>query len=385
MSKRLGLGWQVGVPSGWGTYGVNLAVQLALKGVMPVLPFIEDRPALTPDQTAILAGPLAEHPRWAEAARRPENFPFPLLHALGDELEQSARLVQLKGTPDVGVVFFESATIPAANLKAADRFALIVTGSNWNAEVLKRHGFGRVVNCPQGVDLALFSPGPRTGAYAERFTVFSGGKLEYRKGQDLVVAAFKRFRARCPEALLVTAWHNPWPAAAQSLAKSPHAVGTPVKDGRLDVAGWLRANGIPDEAFVDLGPLSNVATPPVLREMDLAVLPSRCEGGTNLVAMECMACGVPVVLSRNTGHLDLIAGENCYPLDLQIPMAAVTGRADLEGWGESSIDELARRMQEAHDDPAGARARGAAGAAFMQGWDWSTQVDRLLQALAPVF
>ena len=91
MSKRLGLGWQVGVPSGWGTYGVNLAVQLALKGVTPVLPFIEERPRLTAEQARILAGPLEDHPRWADAARRPANLPFPLLHALGDELEQSAR------------------------------------------------------------------------------------------------------------------------------------------------------------------------------------------------------------------------------------------------------------------------------------------------------
>ncbi len=383
MSRRLGLGWQVGVPSGWGTYGVNLAVELTRKGVAPVLPFIEDKPCFTPEQAAILAEPLADHPRWADLTRAPATLDFPLLHALGDELAWPARLVQLMGKPDVGVVFFESAKIPEANLKAAERLALIVTGSNWNAEVLRRHGFDRVVNCPQGVDVSLFSPGPRAGTYAGRFTVFSGGKLEYRKGQDLVVAAFKRFRARCPEALLVTAWHNPWPAAALSIAKSPHVTGAPVKDGRLDVAGWLRANGLPDDSFVDLGPLSNIATPPVLRGMDLAVLPSRCEGGTNLVAMECMACGVPVVLSRNTGHLDLIAADNCYPLEMQIPIGAVTGRADLEGWGESSIDELARRMQEAYDDRAGAKARGATAAQFMQRWDWSTQVDRLLDALRP--
>jgi glycosyltransferase involved in cell wall biosynthesis len=384
MPKRLGIGWQVGVPSGWGTYGVNLAVQLARKAVTPVLPFLEEGADLTPEQAAILAGPIKDHPRWADLASRPAAFDFPLLYALGDVLELPNRLVQLKGTPDIGVVFFESATIPAANLKAAERFALIVTGSTWNAEVLKRHGFSRVANCPQGVDLAMFKPGPRAGTYAGRFAVFSGGKLEYRKGQDLVVAAFKRFRARCPEALLVTAWHNPWAAAAASLGKSPHVAGAPpVKDGRLDVAGWLRLNGLPDEAFVDLGALPNIATPAVLREMDIAVLPSRCEGGTNLVAMECMACGVPVVLSRNTGHLDLIAGDNCYTIDMQIPIGQVTGRADLDGWGESSIDELVRRMQEAHDDPAGARTRGAAGAKFMQDWDWSAQIDRLLTALAP--
>jgi hypothetical protein len=43
--------------------------------------------------------------------------------------------------------------------------------------------------------------------------------------------------------------------------------------------------------------------PQILREIDVAVVPNRFEGGTNLVAMECMACGMPVILSANTGYL----------------------------------------------------------------------------------
>ena len=34
---QVGIGWEVGVPSGWGTYGVNLAVELARKGIEPAL------------------------------------------------------------------------------------------------------------------------------------------------------------------------------------------------------------------------------------------------------------------------------------------------------------------------------------------------------------
>jgi glycosyltransferase involved in cell wall biosynthesis len=386
----IGIGWQVGIASGWGTYGLNLALQLARRGISPALFFVAARPTLTEPQAEGLAGALAAHRGWQDRARQGTGFDFPILHALGDKLDFPEMLASLRGRPDVGAVFFESAVIPPANLAAAGRLALIVTGSSWNAEVLRRHGVERVANCPQGVDLNLFRPGAREGRFAGRFAIFSGGKLEYRKGQDLVVAAFKRFHARHPEALLVTAWHSPWPAtAAKGLALSPHVVAPPpLIDGRLDVGGWLTASGLPDRAFLDLGPLPNAAMPPVLAEMDLAVFPSRCEGGTNLVAMECMACGVPVVLSRNTGHLDLIAHRdlerNCYPLDLQIPMGEVTGRADLQGWGESSIEELAARMEEAFTDSAARRARGAAGAAFMQAWDWSHQVEGLLAELAKV-
>lgn len=384
--KQLALGWQVGVPSGWGTYGINLAVQLVRKGIEPIIPYSVLSPTLTEAQIATLAPAFEAFPHWSAVAQAGGDVPFPVLHALGDKLDWPESYAALKGQPDVGVVFFESATISAANLaRASARFALIITGSSWNADILRRHGFDRVADCPQGVDLELFHPGPRTGYFRDRFAVFSGGKLEYRKGQDLVLAAFKRFHARRPDALLVMAWHNPWPALAQNLSMSPHVTGAPgLLDGKLDIVGWAQANGLPQGSFVDIGPLANVATPGLLREVDLAVFPNRCEGGTNLVAMECMACGVPVVLSRNTGHLDLIRDDNCYALDLQIPIGQVTGRADLEGWGESSIEELAAKMEEAYTNRAEARVRGAAGAAFMQDWDWSRQVDRMLQALDAV-
>lgn len=382
--RQIGIGWQVGVPSGWGTYGANLAVELVKRGIAPELFFLAAPLALTSGQTQALADPLDRHAAWRAArAKGDVHVDFPILHALGDKLDFPPVLAALHGAPDIGVVFFETATIPPANIETARRFAMIVTGSTWNAEVLARHGVANVRNCFQGVDLDLFSPGPNTGRFAGRFAIFSGGKLEYRKGQDLAVAAFKKFHARHPDALLVAAWHNPWPQAAQGLARSPHVAGPPpVADGRLDVAGWLTMNGLPAGSFVDLGPLANTATGPLLREVDVALLPSRCEGGTNLVAMEAMACGVPVILSRNTGHLDLVAADNCYTLDFQIPMGEVMRRPDLEGWGESSIEEMVSKLEDAYTDRDTARRRGANGAAFMRDWSWERQVGKLLDALA---
>ena len=46
--------------------------------------------------------------------------------------------------------------------------------------------------------------------------------------------------------------------------------------------------------------------PKYLISSDTALFPNRCESGTNLVAMEAMAAGIPVILSNNSGHLDLI-------------------------------------------------------------------------------
>lgn len=386
----IGIGWEVGLPSGWGMYGLNLALDLVRRGMDPAVIF--PAAVLAADPPPALAGASGKARAWQAQLRQGAlALDFPVLLALGDRLDLPRQIEALTGTPTVGVAFCESAVIPKANVKKLTHLAGYITGSAWNTTLLEAHGLAHVRNCPQGVDLALFKPGPRAALHPGRFCVFSGGKLEYRKGQDLVVAAFAKFCARHDDALLVTAWHNPWPAAAAELAASPHVKGAPkVENGRIDVAGWLAANGIDARHHADLGPVAHHDLPPLLRGADVALLPSRCEGGTNLVAMECMACATPVILSRNTGHLDLIGPgggrspndtDTCFTLDFQIPIGDVTGRADLKGWGESAIEEIVAKLEAAYTDRAEARRRGENGAAFMQGWGWPAQIDRLLAAI----
>jgi glycosyltransferase involved in cell wall biosynthesis len=205
-----------------------------------------------------------------------------------------------------------------------------------------------------------------------RFLIFSGGKAELRKGQDIVLAAFKIFARRHPEATLVTAWHSPWPHLARSLDQT--SIAAPVvfdEAGKLDVRAWATANGIAADQVVDLGSPPNLSMPPILREMDVALFPNRAEGGTNLVAMECMATGVPAILSRNTGHLDLIRDENCYSLDDQRQAPnSWTSIGDVACWGESQVDEVVERLEQVFAHRAEAKRRGERGAAMMQGLSW---------------
>jgi glycosyltransferase involved in cell wall biosynthesis len=118
--------------------------------------------------------------------------------------------------------------------------------------------------------------------------------------------------------------------------------------------------------------------PPILREMDVAVFPNRSEGGTNLVAMECMACGVPTILSRNTGHLDLIEDGNCYALDRQAPVGGQgAGVGGTPGWGDSDVDEIVDALERAHADRSDARRRGLAGAATLSRFTWAATAARM--------
>ena len=57
---------------------------------------------------------------------------------------------------------------------------------------MKRQGIERARLVHQGVDTAVFNPEPVPRLLKRSLVIFSGGKLENRKGQDIVIAAFRR-------------------------------------------------------------------------------------------------------------------------------------------------------------------------------------------------
>jgi glycosyltransferase involved in cell wall biosynthesis len=110
------------------------------------------------------------------------------------------------------------------------------------------------------------------------------------------------------------------------------------------ISDWILRNGVKHEQVISIDATPNRLMPEVFREVDLAIFPSRCEGGTNLVAMEALAFGLPCLISKNTGHLDIIGKSNCLPLTQQKSI----NRPGFSGWGESSVDEVVDMMEEVY-------------------------------------
>ena len=389
-SARIGLDWPLTSFSGWGVFGLNLAMTLKRRGgPMPVLLRAPGQIDLDFLRQRFLAAELAWARNVAEPARQRAAgrlaARIPVLHPLGTNLDGDP--APTSGAPDIGMVFLEATNLSAAGYARAARYAGLIAGSTWLADLLRARGIAQVVPVLQGIDPTLFHPGPRTRPFGDRFIVYSGGKLELRKGQDLVIEAFRRFRERHDDALLVTTWQNGWPQTVQTIVAGGRVPFAPTHhpDQGLDIDGWLTALGLPDGSHLDLRFVQNAAMPAVLREADVAVLPSRAEGGTNLVAMECMAVGVPTIVSANTGHADLLALEDgAIGLRCQKPVTGVAaGSAD--GWGESDIDEIVAAMEMVRADPAAAARRGARTAAWMASdWTWDRQVGLLMDAVAAV-
>ncbi len=385
--QRIGITWQITDLHGWGVFGLNLSLELARHGPVPPLmispPYIASP---TPRINRLLEPYLKEQPdvmqrieQSADVVRLTDTV---LLHSLGNAFMHSPISGQVQGDINVGFIFFENGDLDDAALERARRYDKIIAGSGWNRDLIRAHGFESCAFVSQGVDLERFKPRTKTKAFGDRFVVFSGGKLELRKGQDTVLMAFKRFHDRHPDALLLSNWHNPWPDTIADMARSPHFQSAPGvnADGSLNLSKWIAEAGIPEDAHRDVGAVPNALLPPIFAEVDVALFANRCEGGTNLVAMETMASGIPCILSANSGHKDIIADGNCYPLHKQTPSPASVDPSGI--WHESDIDEIVEALEQAYSDREAARRRARAGVAFMQGLSWHNQIRQLVGELS---
>ncbi len=389
--QLVGIKPQLSQHHGWGLYSYHLAKRLLERGMTPVL-FSESPPdlgaaAAAPVRAAIAYYQQAIRPVLAEMSmsNRQMKAPFPVLHALFNDFTLSPSVIDI-GPCDVGSIFFESRGFTPDGLARGRRFRRIITGSRWNARVLRDLGVDDVVLRHQGIDGQVFFPGQRGHCFGtDRFVVFSGGQLHLRKGQDIVLAAFAAFHQRHPDSLLVTAWHSPWPVTAGSLKGSPYLTCLPsLREGRLNLVPWAIAHGVPGDAFVDLGIVPNHALGDFLRAADAALFPNRGEGGTNLLAMECLAVGLPAIIADNTGQKDLVAAFQTYPLQDQAAVDPGLSEWDMTDWGESSVEEALALLEDIYTHRDAARARGTASAAAMQDWDWTAKADAIIEAiLAP--
>jgi glycosyltransferase involved in cell wall biosynthesis len=269
-----------------------------------------------------------------------------LLAATGNRLLRPAPDTQ--DMTKIAVIFCEENPLPDEEYRYLAQFKAVITGSTWNQQILTDHGLPcyRVI---QGVDTDLFRYQPKR-RLRDRFVVFSGGQLVYRKGQDLLLKAFSIFAQKRPEALLMTAWRSPWEGADLTHTINASRVCGPfvaLPDMRQAIKNWVVANGVPAGQFIELGAVPNRLMPDIYREVDLAVFPNRCEGGTNLVAMEALSAGVKCAISCNTGHLDIISRSNCTPLTRQKPIQGLPN-CHMDGWGESDVDEIIDVLERAY-------------------------------------
>lgn len=377
MHKKIMLNWQANNYFGWGLLGLNIFQRWAIDpDVQPLmgrpigpadvqamdpLRMFAMGPAVIKSNT-FLAGLIAD--KTGTAAKD-----IIVVNGFGNRFGAAAA-PHFKGRRTIARCVLEDTRVDNARQLLASHDD-VLCASNWSADILRATSGKPVTMIYEGIDSSQFFPGPKSGVLdPSKFYVFSGGKIEFRKGHDLVLLAFREFAARHKEAVLVAAWHSPWPKGSvgfQGKLKAPLRMDA---RGVLDVKRWVIENGVDESQFLELPPTPNPLIPSILREMDCAVQVSRCEAATNLPAKEAMACGIPVILANNTGARDLVGNDNCVALSAQAPVTSSS--VGTEGWGESSVEEIVAALEMLFTDSESRKQIGARGAQWImdEGRTW---------------
>jgi glycosyltransferase involved in cell wall biosynthesis len=336
---------------GWGLCSRYLSAELARK--IPVRAFDSARPS------------------------DPRHRPSWVFHGLtGIALEPL--FPGLWGRCNIGYTFFEN-ELTCRSVENAKRFDLVLGGSSWCRDRMVAKGIAHCGVLIQGIDPKRFYP-ITTPKSADRFVIFSGGKFELRKGQDLVLRAVQVLQEKYPDIVLVNCWCNIWPQSMDTMALSSHI--------RYERRGgtWAetmnhiyRLNGLdPSRVFtIDLVP--NATQRSLYAQTDVGVFANRCEGGTNLVLMEYMACAKPVIASNTSGHTDIVTSDNALLLnDLRDFTIADAGNGFAAKWQEPCLEELIAQIEWAYHHREQTAALGRQAGRDLRRFTWSQSADTLV-------
>jgi glycosyltransferase involved in cell wall biosynthesis len=260
--------------------------------------------------------------------------------------------VQVQSPRTIGYTFFEKDSICPEDInRAKGYYETIVAGSSWCENILREAGFPDTQTIIQGIDSNFFHPGNNEKLeYKDKFVVFSGGKLELRKGQDLVIGAFKVMQDKYPDVLLINLWYNQWTPTIETMKISPYIrFEMPRGNYFSAINHLLQVNGVDPQRVISLPPKPHNQMAEIYKNTDLGLFPNRCEGGTNLVLMEYMACGKPVIASYASGHKDVLSKENSIPISSLHPFNVQNQEGKmLYRWEEPSLDEIISALEWAY-------------------------------------
>jgi phosphatidylinositol alpha-1,6-mannosyltransferase len=210
-------------------------------------------------------------------------------------------------------------------------------------------GRSRLAQLSPGVDVGLFTPAADGAAVRRRYGLGEGpvvvcvSRLVARKGQDVLVAGWPQVLARHPTARLLLVGGGP---DERSLRRA------------------VAARGI-EPSVVLTGPVAPDRLPDHYAAGDVFAMPCRTRRGgldvegLGMVYLEAAACGLPVVAGTSGGAPEAVQdGVTGHVVDPRSPAAVA--------------DALCALL----DDPARARAMGAAGRAWVERrWSWDTIAD----------
>ncbi|ODS33887.1 MAG: hypothetical protein SCARUB_00958 [Candidatus Scalindua rubra] len=307
----------------------------------------------------------------------------PILQAIGNQTLMPWG-PKIKGSFKAGYTFFEENILQQEYIQnGKNNFDVVITGSKWCEEVLRSHGLDNVTTVIQGVDLQIFnSYHSEKEIFKDNFVIFSGGKFEIRKGQDIVIKAFKALQDRHNDVILVNAWFNMWGDSMNTMAASPYIkYEVKSKDYATVMNKILHDNGIDTKRVVTILPRPNALMAKIYKNTDIGLFPNRCEGGTNLVLMEYMACRKPVIASYSSGHRDIINKDNSIMIENMKPIDINRNGTRIAVWDDPDLDETINHLEWAYQHREELRSYGLRAGNDLKELTWKRSAEKFVEII----
>jgi glycosyltransferase involved in cell wall biosynthesis len=298
-------------------------------------------------------------------------------HALvSHELET---LYQARADINIGYCFFEQ-ELNNNSLKNAQNYNLVLGGSSWNEYKLKQAGIYHSGKLIQGIDPDLFFYQPPKDY--NNFVIFSGGKFELRKSQDVVIKAVSIMQKKYPDVVLINAWFNMWPKTMLNMSISKHItfnlrgnnylemINNILLDNKIDLNRTITLELVPNHKLKDIYKLT-----------DVGLFPNRCEGGTNLVLMEYLASGRTAIVTNATGHKDVINDNIAYTLNNNKPFHIYNGQILLHDWIEPDLDEVLYNLEYAYHHREENMQKGLLASREMLNFTWEKSAQSFINSI----
>lgn len=244
--------------------------------------------------------------------------------------------------PHIGFPIFELRQLTEVELYNLDYCDRLFVPSEWAKQVVEEHLPHKQVDVvPLGVDRSIFFPAPsKTEAEAAndgRFSFINIGKLEHRKGHDMLPRAFAAAFPADRDVELVLGVSNPFIPPERLRQYQQEAM--QITGGRVRFLPRLPT-------------MMDVAA--ALRELQqqggcCGVYPSRAEGW-NLPLLESMSMGMPVIATDYSAHTQFCTEENAHLIEINEFETAhdppfFRGQGEWAKLGEDQFEQLVNHMR----------------------------------------
>ncbi len=170
---------------GYGICGTNLAIELARITEVNITCFVNEARVQRPLEMSWLLPRITPTAAGCDPA-----LPTIYVQDVGD---------RPPGRPVIMYTCLDTERPAEVRRHCYEQMDVLVGMSSWNGSAFEAAGFSSHHVIPQGIDETLFFPRQvARRVFEDRYIFFSGGKFEYRKGQDLVLAAWSIAPPRRP-------------------------------------------------------------------------------------------------------------------------------------------------------------------------------------------